>query len=66
VVEDCEQKLGWSAHPSGKTGMAARLIVRREIYSAVRRTYPALGPECHRQFRNEWDRLREMKTARGG
>jgi hypothetical protein len=66
LVEDCEQKLGWSVYPSGKSGMAARLIVRREIYSAVKRTYPTLGSECHRQFRNEWDRLREMKTSCGG
>jgi hypothetical protein len=66
LVKDCEQKLGWSAYPSGKSGMAARLIVRREIYSAVKRTYPTLGPECWRQFRNEWDRLGEMKTACDG
>lgn len=65
-VEDCEARLGWSQYPPGNIGMAARIIVRREIYDAIERRYPRLGDECHRQFRAEWDRLLSMKRARRG
>jgi hypothetical protein len=66
LVDDCEQKLGWSDYPPGNAGRAARIIVRREIYYAVQRTYPQLGDECRRQFTKDWNQWRCSKGALRG
>ncbi|HVB98122.1 MAG TPA: hypothetical protein VNJ12_02165 [Candidatus Dormibacteraeota bacterium] len=58
LLEESEQKLGWTDYPAGNAGMAARIIVRMELFSVIGRGYPALKDECRRQFRDEWERWR--------
>jgi hypothetical protein len=36
--------------------MAARIIVRMELFSVIGQAYPLLKEECCRQFRDEWNR----------
>jgi hypothetical protein len=65
LLEDAEQKLGWADYPAGNAGMAARIIVRMELFYVIERAYPALKDECRRQFRAEWNRWRVVNRARG-
>jgi hypothetical protein len=65
LLIDTEQKLGWAVYPPGHSGMAARIIVRLELFSVIGQAYPLLKDECCRQFRDEWDRWREMVRPRG-
>ena len=65
LLEDAEQKLGWTDYPAGNAGMAARIIVRMELFDVIGRAYPVLKDECRRQFRDEWDRWRVMVRTRG-
>ena len=56
LLVEIEQKLGWAVYPHGNSGMAARIIVRMELFSVIGQAYPALKDECCRQFRDEWNR----------
>ena len=56
LLVETEQKLGWAVYPPGGSGMAARIIVRMEIFSVIGQAYPLLKEECRQQFRDEWNR----------
>ena len=56
LLVETEQKLGWTVYPPGNSGMAARIIVRMELFSVIGQAYPLLKEECCRQFRDEWNR----------
>jgi hypothetical protein len=43
--------------------MAARIIVRLELFSVIGQAYPVLKEECCRQFRDEWNRWRARAPA---
>jgi hypothetical protein len=45
--------------------MAARIIVRMELFSVIGQAYPLLKEECRRQFRDEWNRCCGMVRPRG-
>ena len=60
LLVETEQKLGWAVYPLGPSGMAARIIVRLELFSVIGQAYPVLKEECCRQFRDEWNRWRAM------
>ena len=63
LLVETEQKLGWAVYPPGHSGMAARIIVRLELFSVIGQAYPVLKEECRRQFRDEWNRWRAMAPA---
>ena len=65
LLVETEQKLGWAVYPPGHSGMAARIIVRLELFSVIGQAYPVLKEECCRQFRDEWNRWRAMVPAYG-
>jgi hypothetical protein len=55
LIEECEQKLGWSGCPAGNGETAARIIVRFEVCDVIGQQYPEIAAECRRQFREAWD-----------
>ena len=63
LLVETEQKLGWAVYPPGNSGMAARIIVRLELFSVIGQAYPVLKEECCRQFRDEWNRWRARAPA---
>ena len=63
LLVETEQKLGWAVYPPGHSGMAARIIVRMELFSVIGQAYPLLKEECRRQFRDEWNRWCGMAPA---
>ncbi len=63
LLVETEQMLGWADYPPGNSGMAARIIVRMELFSVIGQAYPLLKDECCRQFRDEWNRWRAMAPA---
>ncbi len=65
LLVEAEQKLGWAVYPPGNSGMAARIIVRPELFSVIGQAYPVLKDECRRQFRDEWNRWCGMVRPRG-
>ncbi|MGO9720516.1 MAG: hypothetical protein ACLPOA_08000 [Methylocella sp.] len=65
LLLETEQKLGWAVYPPGPSGMAARIIVRMELFSVIGQAYPLLKEECRRQFRDEWNRCCGMVRPRG-
>jgi hypothetical protein len=65
LLDDAEPKLGWADYPSGNSGMAARIIVRREVLDVIGQAYPMLKAECRRQFQDEWERWRAMARTHG-
>jgi hypothetical protein len=65
LLVETEQKLGWAVYPPGNSGMAARIIVRLELFAVIGQAYPLLKEECRRQFRDEWNRWRAMAPAYG-
>lgn len=65
LLDDAEQKLGWAAYPPGNSGMAARIIVRREVLDVIGQAYPMLKAECRRQFLDEWNRWHGVERPRG-
>ena len=64
LLVETEQKLGWAVYPPGPSGMAARIIVRLELFSVIGQAYPVLKEECCRQFRDEWNRWCGMVRPR--
>jgi hypothetical protein len=65
LLDDAEPKLGWAEYPAGNSGMAARIIVRREVLDVIGQAYPMLKAECRQQFRDEWNRWHGMERPRG-
>ena len=65
LLVETEQMLGWADYPPGNSGMAARIIVRMELFSVIGQAYPLLKDECCRQFRDEWNRWRAMAPTYG-
>ena len=65
LLVETEQKLGWADYPPGNSGMAARIIVRMELFAVIEQAYPLLKEECRRQFGDEWNRWRGMAPAYG-
>ena len=63
LLVETEQKLGWAVYPPGNSGMAARIIVRLELFSVIGQAYPVLKEDCCRQFRDEWNRWRARAPA---
>jgi len=41
--------------------MAARIIVRMELFAVIGQAYPLLEDECRQQFRDEWNRWRGVR-----